>query len=71
MSSGEAGPSWPRANDMNSAVDTAVARTADEVRPPGVAEQSATTKPELAESSGRAGPSWSEQMATVPSTHQP
>ena len=43
-SSGEAGPSWPGAYDMDS---------------PGIAKQSATTEPELMESCGGAGPSWS------------
>ena len=34
-------------------------RPAGEARLPGIAKQSATTKPELAESSSGAGPSWS------------
>ena len=44
---GEAGPSRPRANGRN-AVCTAVARLADEARPPGIAEQSATTNSDIA-----------------------
>ena len=58
VSSGEAGPSWPRANDMNSAAATVAVKSAGEFRPPGIAKHSATTKPELAESSGEAGSPW-------------
>ena len=39
-----------------SAVGTAGAVPAGEASPPGIAKQSAMTKPELAESSGEAGP---------------
>ena len=57
--SGEAGPFWPRAYDMNSAAATASVKSAGEARPPGFAKQCATTEPELAEGSDEAGPSWS------------
>ena len=55
VSSAEAGPSGPRAKSWNSACITAVAMLAGEARPPGIAKQGATTKPELVESSGGAG----------------
>ena len=54
----EAGPSRPRANGRT-AVDTAVARLADDARPPRTAEHSATTNSDIAVSAGEAGPSWS------------
>ena len=57
-SSGEDGPSWPRAKSWNSASIAACVVLAGEARPYGVAKQSATTKPEFAETSGEAGPSW-------------
>ena len=53
------GASWPRAKSTPSARVTAAARPAGEVRPPGIAKLSATTKPELAKSSGEAGSPWS------------
>ena len=56
----EAGPSWPRANGVDSAAATAAVKSAGKARPPGIPKQCATTKPELAESSGGAGPSWSK-----------
>ena len=70
VSVGEAGPSWPRAKDVDSASATAAIKPAWEARPPGIAEQSATTELELAESSDEAGPSWSKQRA-VPPLQQP
>ena len=48
---------------MNSAGIAAVAMLAGEARPPGIGKQSATTKPELAESSGGAGLFGPEQLA--------
>ena len=59
MSFGKAGSSWPGETQTTSAAATAVAKSVGEFQPPGIVEQSATTKPELAESSGGAGPSWS------------
>ena len=47
--SGEAGPSWPRAESTPRAVDAAVAALVDEARPPGIEEQSATIGPGLVE----------------------
>ena len=44
---------------MKSAAATAAVKSAGEARPPGIAKQSATTEPELAESADDAGPSWS------------
>ena len=55
VSSGEVGPSCPRAKSWNSARIAAGVVLAGEAQPPGIAKQSATTKPELAESSGEAG----------------
>ena len=52
-------PSWPRANGTGSAAATAAVKSAGDARPPGIVKQSATKKPELAESSGGAGPPWS------------
>ena len=49
---GEAGPSWPRANDVDSAAATAAIKSAGIARPLGIVKQCATTKPELAGSSG-------------------
>ena len=37
VSSGEAGPSWPRANDVDSAAATAAVKSAGEARPRGIA----------------------------------
>ena len=58
---GEAGSYWPRANDVDSAAAATTAiKPAGESRLPEVAKHSATTKPELAESSSGAGPSWTK-----------
>ena len=52
VSSDEAGPSWSRANDTTSAAVTAVAKSADQARLPGIAKKhSATTKSEFVVSS--------------------
>ena len=56
---GEAGPSWPRANGVDSAAAAAAIKSAGKARPPGIPKQCATTEPKLAESSGGAEPSWS------------
>ena len=45
VSSGEVGPSWPRARSTPSALDTAVAMPAGEVRPPGVEETDEAVTP--------------------------
>ena len=50
---------------MSSAAATADAIPAGEARPHGIAMQSATTKPELAESSGEAGSPWSRAGGTT------
>ena len=52
---GEAGHSWCRAESTPSAVDTAAAMLADEVRPFRFAMQSATTESDIALSSGGGG----------------
>ena len=51
---GESGP-----HDVDSTAVTAAVKSAGEARHPEMAKQSATTKPELAESSGEAGSHWS------------
>ena len=56
--SGEAGPSWHRAYDMDSAVGSAAVKLAGKARPP---------EPELAKSSDEIGP---EQMVAVPPLQQ-
>ena len=58
VSSGEAGPSWPRAKSTPSARVTAAARPAGEARPPGIAKQSATTDSEIAVSARLRAISW-------------
>ena len=63
VSSDEVGPSWSKANCMNSAAPTAAVKSAGEARPHGIAKQSATTKPELAKTSGEAGSPWSRADA--------
>ena len=50
------------------AVVTAVAMLTGKARPPGSVKQSATTKPELAESSGEAGSPWSKAAGTTNTT---
>ena len=45
---------------MDSAAATAAVKSAGKARPPRLAKQSATTEPELAESSDEAGPFWSK-----------
>ena len=55
---------------MDSAVATAAVKSAGEARPPGIAEQSATTDPELMESCGGARSSCPEHMTTVPPMQQ-
>ena len=52
-SSGEAGLSWPRGNDVDSAAATAAALLAGEARPSRIVKYSVTSEsePELAESS--------------------
>ena len=49
----------PEQTDDTAADVTAVARPAGEAGPPGIVKQSATTEPELAESSDGVGSSWS------------
>ena len=66
VSSGEAGSARPGEEDTTSADVTAVARPAGEAQPLGIAKQSATTKPEPAETSGEVGSfvvesQWQEQ----------
>ena len=51
---GEAGSARP--GEKANAGAAAIAMPADEARPPGIAKQSAMMKPELAETSGEAGP---------------
>ena len=53
-SPGEAGSSWPGADDTTSAGVTTVAKTVGESRPPGIAKLSTTTEV----SSGEVEPSW-------------
>ena len=50
---------------MNSAVATAAAKSAGGAQPLEIAKQSATTKPELVESSGEAGSPWSKAGGTT------
>ena len=49
----------------SAAVAAADAKSAADARPPEIAKQSATTKPELAESSGEAGSLWSRAGGTT------
>ena len=60
-SSGEAGSSWPGADDTTSAGFTTVAKTVGGLRPSGIAKNSATTEA----SSGEAGPSWPGADGTI------
>ena len=60
VSSGEAGPSWPKASGRNRAATA----SAGKARPPGIAKQSATTKPELVKASDEAGSPWSSTGVT-------
>ena len=57
-------PSRPKANGSNKAAATAAVKSAGEARPHGIAKQSATTKPELAKTSGGAGSPWSRAGGT-------
>ena len=52
-------------SDTTSAGDTTVAKDVGEVRPPGIAERSASTVSVIAESSGEAGLSWPRAMSTA------
>ena len=64
VSSGEAGPSWPRAESTPSGVGTPVTMPADEAPPPAIAKQSTTTESDIVVSSGEAGLSWPRAKST-------
>ena len=71
-SSGEAGSSWPGADDMPCHVGATVAKVVGEARPPGIAEHSVATtlvprervqqRTDMAVSFGGAGPWWPRAM---------
>ena len=65
VSSGEAGSSWPGADDTTSAGVTTIAKAGGEARPLGIENQSATTESDIAVSSDEARPPGIEKQGAT------